>query len=132
MVDNNDNNDNNDNKYKNNYNILCSHNRNNDQKKSILLFFVNIFKNDEKNFNILINILDNILYALENNIKLENEKSNNEDLTELIFILFTNIDNLDNKYQEKIRKLTQYKVKTYLGLSNKIIFKLMDILDKYN
>lgn len=117
---------------KNNYNILCSHNKNNDQKKSILMFFVNIFKNDEKNFNILINILDNLLDAFENNIKLENQKSSNEDLTELIFILFTNIDNLDNKYQEKIKKISECKVKNNLGLSNKIIFKLMDILDKYN
>lgn len=127
-----DNKDIRDNKDDTNYNILCSHNKNNDEKKSILMFFVNIFKNDEKNFTILINILDNILDALENNINSENEKNNNEDLTELIFILFTNIDNLDNKYLEKIKKISEYKVKNYLGLSNKIIFKLMDILDKNN
>ena len=132
LVDNKDIRDNKDNKDDTNYNILCRHNKNNDEKKSILMFFVNIFKNDEKNFTILINILDNILDALENNINSENEKNNNEDLTELIFILFTNIDNLDNKYLEKIKKISEYKVKNYLGLSNKIIFKLMDILDKNN
>jgi hypothetical protein len=119
-------------KDKNNYDVLCNHNKNNDQKKSILMFFVNIFKNDKNNFGILINILDNILDIFEINIKLENEKSNNEDLTELIFILLTNIDNFDNKYEEKIRMISEYKVKNYPGLTNKIIFKLMDILDKYN
>ena len=119
------------NKDKNNYNNLCNHNKNNDQKKSILLFFLNIFKNDRDNFNILTNILDKILEKFEKNIIKIEEKENNEDLTELLFIIMTNIDELDDKYKKKIIEISNYKVKNYSGLSNKIIFKLMDILDKY-
>ena len=119
------------NKDKNNYNILCSHNKNNDQKKSILLFFVNIFKNDRENFNILTKILDEILEKFEKNIIEIEEKENNEDLTELLFIIMTNIIDLDDKYKKKLIEISNYKVKNYAGLSNKIIFKLMDILDKY-
>ena len=59
------------------------------------------------------------------------EKENNEDLTELLFIIMTNIDDLDDKYKKKLIEISKYKVKNYSGLSNKIIFKLMDILDKY-
>jgi hypothetical protein len=114
----------------NNYNILCSHNKNNDQKKSILLFFVNILKNDKENFNILTNILYKILEKFEKNIIEIEEKENNEDLTELLFIIMTNIDDLDDKYKKKLIEISNYKVKNYSGLSNKIIFKLMDILDK--
>jgi hypothetical protein len=123
--------DNNDIEGKNNYNILCSHNKNNDRKKSILLFFVNIFKNDKENFNIITNILDKILEKFEKNIIEIEEKDHNEDLTELLFIIMTNIDDLDDKYKKKIIEISNYKVKNYSGLSNKIIFKLMDILDKY-
>ena len=120
------------NKDMNNYNNLCNHNKNNDQKKSILLFFVNIFKNDRENFNILTKILDEILEKFEENITKIQEKESNEDLTELLFIIITNIDKLDDKYKKKLIEISNYKVKNYSGLSNKIIFKLMDILDKYN
>lgn len=116
----------------NDYNNLCNYNKNNDEKKSILLFFVNIFKNDKKNFNILTKILDAILEKFEKNIIKIEEKENNEDLIELLFIIMTNINNLDDKYKKKLIEISNYKVKTYQGLSNKIIFKLMDILDKYN
>ena len=119
------------NKDKNNYNNLCNYNKNNDQKKSILLFFVNIFKNDKENFNILTKILDEILEKFEKNIIEIEEKENNEDLTELLFIIMTNIIDLDDKYKKKLIEISNYKVKNYAGLSNKIIFKLMDILDKY-
>ena len=122
---------NNNNDDKNNYNNLCIHNKNNDQKKSILLFFVNIFKNDINNFNILTKILDDIMEKFEENIIKIEEKENNEDLTELLFIIMTNINDLDDKYKKKLIEISNYKVKNYSGLSNKIIFKLMDILDKY-
>ena len=52
------------NKDKDNYNNLCDYNKNNDQKKSILLFFVNVFKNDKENFYILKKTLDIILKNL--------------------------------------------------------------------
>ena len=119
------------NKDKDNYNNLCDYNKNNDQKKSILLFFVNVFKNDKENFYILKKTLDIILKNLEENIMKVEEKENNEDLTELLFIILTNINEIGNKYKNKIIELSNYKVKNYSGLSNKIIFKLMDILDKY-
>jgi hypothetical protein len=122
---------NNNNDDKNNYNNFCNHNKNNDQKKSILLFFVNIFKNDINNFNILTKILDDIMEKFEENIIKIEEKENNEDLTELLFIIMTNINDLDDKYKKKLIEISNYKVKNYSGLSNKIIFKLMDILDKY-
>ncbi len=129
LLTNNNNNNNNDDK--NNYNNLCNHNKNNDEKKSILLFFVNIFKNDINNFNILTKILDDIMENFEENIIKIEEKENNEDLTELLFIIMTNINDLDDKYKKKLIEISNYKVKNYSGLSNKIIFKLMDILDKY-
>ena len=91
-----------------------------------------VFKNDKKNFNILTKILDAILEKFEKNIIKIEEKENNEHLTELLFIIMTNINNLDDKYKKKIIEISNYKVKIYQGLSNKIIFKLMDILDKYN
>ena len=123
MVDNN--------KDKDNYNNLCNHNKNNDQKKSILLFFVNIFNNDKENYNILIKTIDVLLKNLEENIMKVEEKENNEDLTELLFIIITNINDIGDKYKNKLIELSNYKVKNYSGLSSKIIFKLMDILDKY-
>lgn len=116
-------------KNNNEYNILCNYNKNKDQKKSILLFFINLFKNDEKNFYILTNILNNILELFEKNIMIENEREKNEDLSELILILFTNINYFDNKYKQQIKNIANYKKKKYPGLSNKIIFKLMDIID---
>ena len=122
----------NDNNNKKDYNNLCNYNKKNDEKKSILLFFVNVLKSDKNNLNILIKILDEILDKFEKNIINIEEKENNEELIELLFIIITNMDNIEDKYKNKIIELSNYKVNNYPGLSNKIIFKLMDILDKYN
>lgn len=116
----------------NDYTEFCNYNKNNDQKKTILLFFINVFKSDEENSNILIKILDNILEVFEKNIMKIEEKENNENLIELILIIMTNISVIDDKYKNHLIKISNYKVKNYSGLSNKIIFKLLDILDKYN
>lgn len=111
------------------YDILCKHNKNNDQKKSILLFFVNIFKNDEDNLYILMNILDKIFETFETNIYKEEEKQNNEEICELIFIILSNVKEIYEKYENKLFLISKYKIKNAPGMSNKILFKLMDILD---
>lgn len=111
------------------YDILCKQNKNNDQKKSILLFFVNIFKNDEDNLYILNNILDKIFETFETNIFKEQEKVNNEEICELIFIILCNVKEIYEKYKNKLFSITKYKIKNMPGMSNKILFKLMDILD---
>ena len=111
------------------YDILCKHNKNNDKKKSILLFFVNIFKNDEDNLYILMNILDKIFETFETNIYKEEEKQNNEEICELIFIILSNVKEIYEKYENKLFLISKYKIKNAPGMSNKILFKLMDILD---
>jgi hypothetical protein len=111
------------------YDILCKHNKNNDQKKSILLFFVNIFKNDEDNLYILMNILDKIFETFETNIYKEEEKQNNEEICELMFIILSNVKEIYEKYENKLFLISKYKIKNAPGMSNKILFKLMDILD---
>ena len=131
------NNNNNDNIDNNNYSELCLQNKKNDERRSLLSFFVYLFKDDAININILINILNNLLDAIEKNLNNDKKRNKNEELSELISIILLNLSTSNifmenkNKYLTKIKEITEYNPKKYMGISNKIIFKLMDILDKY-
>ena len=138
LLETNNNNDNNNyNIINNNYSELCLQNKKNDERKSLLSFFVYLFKDDAININILINILNNLIDAIEKNLNNDKKRNKNEEISELISIILLNLSTSNifmenkNKYLTKIKEITEYNPKKYMGISNKIIFKLMDILDKY-
>jgi len=112
-----------------NYNDLCKYNKKIDERKALLSFFVNLFKNDNDNIKIISNVLEKLLNNFQENINNENKKINNEEITDLIYIITTNIE--IGNYIDKLKEITEYSPKKYSGITNKIIFKFMDIIDNY-
>lgn len=124
-----------------NYDLFCKMNNENEKRKALVSFFINLVFYDVIAVNKIEELLIQLLDNLNNLIKEENKKFVVDEYIEIIFILYnkdlfnnnnnnTSI-NKDNhtKIIENIRYLAGVKVKTYPSLSSKSIFKLMDIVE---
>jgi len=122
-----------------NYDLFCKMNNENEKRKALISFFINLVFYDVITVSRIEELLIQLLENLNNLIKEENKKFVVDEYIEIIFILYnkelfnnnnTSI-NRDNhtKIIENIRYLAGVKVKTYPSLSSKSIFKLMDIVE---
>jgi hypothetical protein len=117
------------------YDKYCDYNKENDKRKAMSAFIVNLSKNDivEKNV-----VVDKIIYLEElvlNYCDIENKINEVEEITENLFILVTkslSIMNNEPKWEiviNNIKHLAQMKSKEHNSLSSRALFKFMDILD---
>lgn len=122
----------------NNYNKFCENNKKNENRRALCLFYVNLMKyNVINDVNIARNILE-MFKILENMISSSIKKNELDELSELIYIMVINsYQVISNKCPDEYKKIfdnivkiTNYKTKNYPGLTNKCIFKHMDILDE--
>ena len=121
------------------YNKFCKINKDNERRKSLSAFFVNLMKNNIIPKDKIIALLHNLLNQLYRNINIDNKKCEVDELTENIAILFRKdlINNTNVTYElidnmtinELIEKLAYSKSKNHLSLTNKSIFKFMDLID---
>lgn len=121
------------------YNKFCDMNKTNEKRKSTTLFLVNLANNGFIPKCGVLNILTQLLQTVLNMLNNADKKNEINELTENIAILFgkelfEGID--DTKYLidgetiiSIITKLAKCKVKDYPGLSNKSIFKYMDLVE---
>jgi len=129
------------------YNKFCVINKQNESRRAISTFFINLSLNgiiDSKN---ILSILKNLLETVLTKIKQENNKNEVDELTENVAILYNkNIISLfEKQYQisindctdlyinddtiiQTIKKLSEIKVKCYPSMSSKTIFKFMDMV----
>ena len=122
-----------------NYDLFCKMNNENEKRKALISFFINLVFYDVIKVDKIEELLIQLLENLNNLIKEENKKFVVDEYIEIIFILYNkelfnnnnasvNHDN-HTKIIENIRHLAGVKVKTYPSLSSKSIFKLMDIVE---
>jgi hypothetical protein len=124
------------------YDLFCKINKDNERRKALSTFFVNLMKNEIIPVHDLKSLLCNLLNQLVNFIEEENKKNIVDELTENIALLYSKnlfegaLDLDQTKYMigdssvlEIITKLANSKVKTYPSLSNKSIFKFMDMIE---
>jgi len=124
-----------------NYDRFCEINKINEKRKSLAAFYINlmycgIISKDE-----IMLITRNLLAKIYEFISVENKKNEVEELTETIAILYKKDlyqDNEEDVDYEKIEgftitqiieKIANSKVKDYKSLSNKSLFKFMDLID---
>lgn len=129
------------------YNKFCIINKQNESRRAISTFFINLSLNgiiDSKN---ILSILKNLLETVLTKIKQENNKNEVDELTENIAILYnkniilmfekqyeTSINDCRDLYigeetiVQTIKKLSEIKVKCYPSMSSKTIFKFMDMV----
>lgn len=124
------------------YDKFCKINKDNEKRKALSSFFVNLMINGIINRDKIVKIIENLLGQLLNYISENNKKNEVDEITENISILYSadlfNKDNEEENFNidihgmnisETVYKLANSKVKDYKSLTNKSIFKYMDMID---
>lgn len=123
-----------------NYDKFCEINKINEKRKSLASFYINLMTNGIVPKEVIINITRNLLAKIYEYISLENKKNEVEELTETVAILYKKQlyeDDEAENYEEIqgytideiVDKIANSKVKDYKSLTNKALFKFMDLID---
>lgn len=119
------------------YDEFCKMNISNEKRRSMSLFLINLYKNNVITIDIVIQYIINIQNIITNNIDDSSKKMENQELTENLYILLTNIPFLIIKKQkewikiyENIKFMKNLTSNSKLGISSKCKFKHMDICDQ--
>lgn len=123
-----------------NYDRFCEINKINEKRKSLATFYINLMNNGIVSKKEIMNITRNLLSDVYKFISLENKKNEVEELTETISLLYKKeiygTDDGDNYEKIEgytigkiIEKIANGKVSDYKSLTNKALFKFMDLID---
>jgi len=117
------------------YEKFCKVNKDNETRKALTLFYVNLMKKNIVTQETIVEVLDTFKEQLKENLQKEDCSSIVEQLAENICIIIEKIfedfeddDDFDNVISY-MRTVSNSKVSEYPGLSNKTIFRFMDALD---
>ena len=119
------------------YETFCKNNKNNEKRKAVATFFVNLMENKVIEESAIIQLLRNLMELVFTHVHLENKKNEVDEWTENIAILY-NKEMVKKSYecingstiQELIHLFGHSKVKTYPSLSSRSIFKYLDLSEK--
>ena len=117
------------------YDKFCVNNKMNEQRRAISLFYVNLMLEDIIEPNKLITIINDLQNYMNTLVVEENNKSIVDELSEVLYILITNsYDMLKNEPQwqgivDRVKLFSEFKPNTVPSITNKAIFKHMDMLD---
>jgi len=122
------------------YDGFCNMNKTNEKRKSLSAFFVNLMNNDVLTPLHIVKILKNLLEQVYHFIKEENKKNEVDEITENIALLYTSKLFEDDDYDditiedmtivETVEYMASCKSKDYASLSNKSVFRYMDIVEQ--
>ena len=116
-----------------NYDGFCEMNEKNGRRRSITTFYVNLALNGFIPKEKIIQMLNDILTTILDFIDIDNKKNEVDELTEIVAILYnkTIMDSTEDNEDitDKIEWLAQKKAKDCPSLSNKSIFKYMDLVE---
>ena len=119
-----------------NYDKFCEMNKINDKRRSVSLFYINLMKKDVVSKDSIIDIILCTQNKIITLIDEEDKKEVIEELSELIFILVSNSTHFLedhpewNKITYNVEKVSKMKIKSRPSISNKTIFKHMDLIDE--
>jgi hypothetical protein len=124
------------------YDKFCKINKDNEKRKALGAFFINLSLNGIIPNLTIVNITRNLLFQIYSFISQENKKNEVDELTENIALFYKkefyeDDDDDSAEYElingftisEIIRNIAHSKVKDYKSLTNKSIFKFMDMID---
>ena len=128
-----------------NYDKFCDLNKINEKRKSNTQFFLNLANNNILTLKSIGKLLKELLQMVADMIEQPDKKNEVDEITENVFILYKKdlLDKLEkendynseeykvnsNTFSEFISKLAKSKAKDYKSLSNKAIFKYMDLIE---
>lgn len=124
------------------YDGFCDMNKINEKRKAITTFLVNLVNNGFIKKEGIMRLLANLLNVVIDYISKPDKKNEVDELTENIAILYVKelVEEVDeeeeeefmiegNTIQSTVNKLAKSKAKDYPSLSNKAIFKYMDLVE---
>jgi hypothetical protein len=123
-----------------NYDKFCEINKTNEKRKALASFYLNLMCNGIISSKTIMVITRNLLFQLYTFISQDDKKNEVDELTETVSILYKKelyADDEGDDYQqidgftiyEIIEKIAKSKVKDYKSLTNKSLFKFMDLID---
>ena len=111
-----------------NYELYCENNKTNEERRAITSFYVYLSKYGVIEDGQMDDFLNIILARFDEYIHQDNKKSEINELSEIIQILaFKPLTKIVFAY---IQKISKSKMVEYKSLTNKAIFKFMDIIEK--
>ena len=123
-----------------NYDKFCEINKSNEKRKSLASFYLNLMNNGIIDKNQIMLITRNLLEQIYRYISLDDKKNEVDELTETVAILYKkdiyedddgdDYDQIEGyTINEIIEKIANSKVKDYKSLTNKSLFKFMDLIE---
>lgn len=120
------------------YDKFCDNNKKNELLRGFVLFKIRLLQNNLQPSETVIGLLIKIIDDIHSFVNVENKKEIIEELSEYCNIIIQNaykylvLDNRWENIKNDVIKIKNYKVKNYKSVSNKMIFKFMDINDWIN
>ena len=119
----------------NDYNLFCENNKKNDILRAETIFYTNIIKASVIPIDNILPSINFIFDKLKSNLILNNLKKENEEYSEIIYILISHLysyfdGDLKKNIDLTIREICSYKNSNYPSFSSKILFKFMDIKEE--
>jgi hypothetical protein len=124
------------------YDKFCKINKDNEKRKATCVFFINLSANGIIPNSTIVNITRILLSQIYSFISQDNKKNEVDELTENVVLFYKkefyeDEDEDDIEYEliegftitEIIEKIAHSKVKDYKSLTNKTVFKFMDMID---
>lgn len=122
------------------YDRFCKINKDNERRKALSSFFVNLCANKIISEDKIVEIACDLMRQVVKLIKENNKKNEVDEITENISILYNKsifdkcssvvVQQIDDElFIDIVHRLSLCKVKTFPSLSNKSIFKYMDMID---
>jgi hypothetical protein len=123
-----------------NYDKFCENNKKNEKRRSLAAFYVNLMTNNVISKVQIMKITRDLLAQIYSFISIENKKNEVDELTETISILYKKEiyeDDEGDDYEqingytvnEIIERIASSKVKDFKSLTNKSLFKFMDLIE---
>ena len=119
------------------YDKFCQNNKINEKRRALSLFYVNLMKENLIDENEIVKILTQIQTSMLSSILEPDNKNVVDEMTEIFYIIVVNgidkINKLDewSSIESFISKFAGFKPTSHPSITNKTIFKFMDILDTF-
>jgi len=117
----------------NSYDEFCDINKDNEIRRALILFYVNLMKHKVVSMDLILEIRNKISSLILQEIAVDDKCTLIEELSNLLFIIITNLEAKvtldDTEFMEYMDTIMKSNTKDYSSLTNKIKFRHMDIKD---
>jgi hypothetical protein len=114
-----------------NYDLFCEINVENEKRRSLMTFILKLCEHNYISQDFVNSITTNLVNVFKSNVDVDGKSLICEEVSELLLIIIENCSfRLSDNIMEDIDEFTEMNPKQHVSLTNKSVFKLMDIADK--